>query len=167
MKTTRYLVLVLAVASAVPVFAQSESYLTLKDHFRGTKDVYSFKVSGFLCRAALSIAGEHDFREAIRDVSSVRLITIPRDNFGQQNLSVAGFRKYLASDHFESLLTVRDHGELVEFYLQAGSNHNDVYFVLIEKASEVTAIEIRGAIDLQKLKAIDDKNNLSYQHAND
>ena len=137
--------------------AQSDSFMTLKNHFEGEEDVYSFKVSGFLCRTVLWMAGEWEFRDAISEVTSIRLITIPGKNFTQQELSVSGFRMYLGEDHFESLASIKDHGDNVEIYLQQTRNRKDRYLVLVEEASEVTVIEIKGHIDIQKLKGKDTK----------
>jgi hypothetical protein len=66
-------------------------------------------------------------------------------------LSVNGFRKVLRDDKFVSLATVRDHGDHVEIYLQQNGNKPDRYFVLIDEPSEVTAIELKGEVDVNKL----------------
>jgi len=71
------------------------------------------------------MAGEWEFRDAISDVSSVRLINIPHPNFDAQNLSVRGFRGFLKKDNFESLATVKEKGEVVEIYLQQTGNRKN------------------------------------------
>jgi len=162
-KITTLLIALLVVTSTA--FAQSDSFQLLKDNFADGRDVHCLKVSGFLCKTVLWMAGESEVKEAITDLRSVRLITIPKDNFVERNLSVAGFRKKLSRDSFESLVSIKDHGDHVEIYLQQNGNMKDRYLVLVEDASDVTVIEIRGTIDIQKLKALEEKENnkVAYQ----
>jgi len=164
MKTIRVLVLFMLLSATS--FAQSDSFQTLKDKFSGTGEVYHFSVSGWLCRAALSLAGEYEFKDVIEDVNSIRIITIPKHNFQVRDLSVKGFRKVLENDQFQALATFKDHGDNVDVYLQENGNKRNRYFVLIEEPSEVTAVEIKGSIDLNKLNKLASKEegtSISYQ----
>ncbi len=136
----------LLIASA-SVFAQSESYLTLKDKFVGEEDVHYFSVSGFLARTVLLMADEHEFYQAVKDVKTIRLIVIPREAFKAQDVSVKGFKKVLLSDGFEELARVKDNGDDVTIYLQSSSKKKDRYFVLVEDNDEIVGIEIKGNID--------------------
>lgn len=133
--------------AATSVFAQTKSYQALEDKFKGQPDVHSFSFSGWMGRLVLNMAGEHEFRNAIKELNHVRLITIPRSEFASQNLSVNGFRKLLKHDSFEELALIRDHGEIVSIYLREGNNNKNHYFVLVEEEKEVVAIELKGYID--------------------
>jgi hypothetical protein len=144
-------------------FSQSKSFEALRDNFAGEEGVHHVRVSGVFCRAVLWMAGEWEFKEAISDVSSIRVINIPKQTFRVQKLSVSGFRTVLHDDHFESLATVKEPGEQVEVYLQEQGNHSNRYLVIVEEAEEVTVIEVKGYIDIQKLKDLEKKNSLSYQ----
>ena len=161
MKSLRIILLGAMAAVSAHSFAQSESFQTLKDNFAGQPEVHCFKVSGFLCRTVLWMAGEWEFREAISDVSSIRIMTIPKEAFASQQLSLGGFRRVLQKDRYESLATVRDNGERVEVYIQEAGNRNNRYLVLVEESDEVTVIEVKGSLDLQKLKEIDEKNSVA------
>jgi len=163
MKSSKLILTVTLIALSSAAFAQSRSFETLRDNFAGGEDVHCFQVSGFLCRAVLWMAGEWEFKEAISDVSSIRVITIPRQNFKSQELSVPGFKEYIRKDNFESLITVKEKGERVEIYIQQAGNRKDRYLILVEEADEVSVIEVRGHIDIQKLKDIEKDNSLSYQ----
>lgn len=161
MTKLKILFAILFVNIAFGLSAQSDSFLTLKDHFEGEEDVHSIKISGFLARTVLWVAGEWEFRDAISEVRNIRMINIPRKNFSQQELSVPGFRMFLEDDHFESLAKVKEKGSNVEIFLQKTRNREDRYLVLVEEDDEVTVIELKGRIDIQKLKS---KNTeLSYQ----
>lgn len=135
--------------------AQSKSYQTLKDRFKDQPDVHSFSFGGWLCRAALSIAVNDDeddvevrlLHKAMADINHVRFITIPKNEFKVQGLSVNGFRSYLKKDAFEELASVRDNGEVVTFYHKGDAARRNQYFVLIEDQHEVVAIEMKGYID--------------------
>lgn len=105
------------------------------------------------------MAGEWEFREAISGVNSIRLITIPMSNFADKELSVGGFKKYMVTDHFESLVTVKEDGESVEVYLQQSGKQRDRYLVLVQEREEMTVIEINGYIDIQKMREIARKND--------
>ena len=135
-------------------FGQSKSYEALQSHFKGKKDVHSFRLGGILCRAALSIATSNQplFREMVKDIDQVRFIVIPIEEFEKQNLSVNGFKSYLSKDSFETLATIREDGDRVSIFHRTDSNLKDRYFVLIEERREVVAIEMKGYIDPSVLK---------------
>lgn len=164
MKSRFYsLVIALVVVTAGSAYAQSKSFEVLKDHFKDTDDVHSVSVSGFFCRMVLWMADDEELKGAIKELNHIRIITIPKINFKDQNLTVNGFRKVLQRDQFESLATVRDNGEHVEVYLQQSGNKSNRYFVLVENDTEVTAIELKGEIDIAKLNAMK-KKEVVYQN---
>jgi len=149
MKSIRiFLLLLIAVGS---VSAQSNSYQILKDNFIGQPDVHSFSVSGWVGRVILNMAGEYEFKEAIKELKHVRFITIPRAEFEARKLTVKGFKNVLKQDSFQELAFIRDNGEEVSIYLKEGNNHKNHYFVLVEDEREVVAIELKGYIDLEQL----------------
>lgn len=148
MKAFKIFVLILVVGSA---HAQSKSYQTLKENFINQPDVHSFSVSGWMGRVILNLAGEYEFKEAIKDLKHVRVITIPRSEFKARNLTVKGFKNLLKQDSFQELAFIRDNGEEVSIYLKEGNNNKNQYFVLVEEEQEVVAIEMKGYIDLQQL----------------
>lgn len=148
MKAINILILLLVVGTAQ---AQSMSYQTLKDNFIDQPDVHSFSVSGWMGRAVLNLAGEYEFKEAIKELRHVRFITIPKSEFLARNLTIKGFKSVLKQDSFQELAFIRDNGEEVSIYLREGNNNKNHYFVLVEEELEVVAIEMKGYIDLQKL----------------
>lgn len=140
------------VAISYGASAQSRSYQALKNNFKGQPDVHSFSVNGWLGRMILNVAGEHEFREAIKELNHVRLMVIPHAQFVNHNLSVKGFKTLLNKDQFEELAEVRDKGELVSVYMQEGKEKtNNRYMILIEGSSDVVAIELTGYMDASKL----------------
>ncbi|MDZ7647219.1 MAG: DUF4252 domain-containing protein [Cytophagales bacterium] len=152
MKTLKVILFVFASMSVVS--AQTKSYQTLKSTFSDEPEVHSFSFSGWMGRLVLDMAGEYEFKNAIRDFNHVRFITIPRSEFDARNLSVSGFKKVLQQDSFEEIAFVRDRGEEVTIYLRETSNkenRKNVYFVLVEEEREVVAIELRGFLDTQLL----------------
>lgn len=150
MNAIKVLVLLLVTISAQ---AQSRSYQMLKDNFIDQPDVHSFSVSGWMGRAILSLAGEYEFKDAIRELKHVRLITIPRSEFENQSLTIKGFKRLLVQDSYQELAFIRDNGDDVSIYLKEGNNNKNHYFVLVEEDQEVIAIEMKGYIDLQKLNS--------------
>jgi hypothetical protein len=154
MKTIKVILFVFA--SVTLAGAQSNSYQTLKDTFSDEPEVYSFSFSGWMGRLVLDMVGEPEFKNAIKDLNHVRLITIPRSEFNARNLSVNGFKKVLQQDSFEEIAYIRDRGEEVTIYLRETGNHQNrknVYFVLVEEEREVVAIELKGLVDLQLLNS--------------
>lgn len=148
-----YIVFIALVLSVTSSLAQSKSYLALKEKFKTEPDVHSFSFSGWMGRLILNMAGEHEFRNAIKDLNHMRLITIPRLAFSAQQVTVKGFKKLLKQDSFEELAFIRDNGEEVSIYLREGNNHKNHYFVLIEEEREVVAIELKGYLDPKLLNA--------------
>jgi len=140
-------VFIVALLLTTSSFAQRNSFDTLKDKFKGQPDVYSFSLSGWMGRLVLNMAGEYEFRNAIKDLKHMRIITIPRSEFSAQNVSVRGFKKVLKQDSFEELALIREDGEEVSVYLREGNNNKNHYFVLVEETDEVVAIELKGYLD--------------------
>lgn len=146
-----YILLALA-ASTIFAYAQSDSYITLKDTFKGGRDVHHFSVSGGLCRLILAMADEHEYRDAIMDVSSVKFIVIPKAEFYSRKVSVQGFKQILSQDNFHQLANFRDHGDDVTFFIQENNRKNkNHYFILVEENNEIVGIEIKGYVDPDKL----------------
>jgi len=135
------------VITTASTFAQSNSYETLKDKFKNQPDVHSFSLSGWMGRMVLNMAGEHEFRNAIKDLQHMRIITIPRSAFLNEQVTVRGFKKVLKQDSFEELAFVREQGEEVSIYLREGNNNKNHYFVLVEEEQEVVALELKGYLD--------------------
>jgi hypothetical protein len=149
---SRCLLAIALFAISSSVLAQSRSYSALKDNFKGQPDVHSFSVTGWFGRMILNMAGELEVRDAIKELKQVRLITIPKQEFSNRNLSVAGFKSLMKQDGFEDLAQITDRGELVSVFIQEGkSKSHNRYLVLVEEESEIVAIELTGYLDPSKL----------------
>lgn len=127
--------------------SQQNGFQTLKNKFKGEENVVTLSSSGCMIRTILLLAGEHDFKKAIKDVDRLRLITIPKSEFEDQRVSVNGFKKVLSKNDYEMLGSTIDHGDQVTLYLQSGEKHQEHYLLLVENSDEVIAIEINGEID--------------------
>jgi hypothetical protein len=143
--------LVFALFMAISAKAQSDSYQTLKDTFKGGDDVFSISVNGMLCRTALRLADEHEFCDAITDIKNIRVIVIPTTEFRRKDLSVAGFKKILKEDSFSELATVRDSGDDVYVFLQENGKNDDRYFFLIDEGDEVIGVEMKGSVNMNAI----------------
>jgi hypothetical protein len=161
MKKTAPLLFATLLISSSFVYCQSNSYQTLKENFIDRPDVHSFGVSGFFCRMVLGVAGEWEFKEAIKDVQHLRIITMPTQEFVAQGLSVNGYKKLLRKDSFEELASVRDKGDDVTFYLQSTGKKNR-YMVVIQEPDEVVVIEMKGYVDINLL--LEKEKSLSFQN---
>lgn len=152
MKTATILLAFLLAAPSLSR-AQSRSFLTLKNKFASAEDVFSFRASGFLSRSLLRLAGEREFRKAIRKMRNISVLTIPTAAFAAERVSVNGFRNIVLNDGFEQLALVREAGNEVNVYLQPvkGPKINR-YLILIQDEGQVTAVEIKGYIDPGRLK---------------
>jgi hypothetical protein len=103
--------------------------------------------------------GEPDWREDFGQVRNVRIINIPQQAFKNRHLSATGFKKVLAQDKFQEMAAVREDGDHVTVYMKDGKRAN-IYFVLVESADEVTAVEIKGYLDPKKL--IEDRHKQKF-----
>ena len=157
MKKISFTILFVGVASLA--FCQSKSYQALQDHFADKEDVHTFSLSGFFCRAALSIAlpEEKMLRAMAKDIRHIRLMVIPKEAFRKQDLTVNGFKNLLTRDSFESVASIRDHGDHVTIFHRPDGNQKDRYFVLVEEPNEVVAIEMKGTIDPSLFKNEDNR----------
>ncbi len=157
MRTPVFLILLLFAASSLSN-AQSRSFKTLRDKFSSSEDVFSFRTSGFLSRTLLSLAGEHGLKDAIREVKSIRLLSIPNAAFAAQQVSLRGFKNIVRKDGFEELAVIRKEGNEVNVYHQPDQNSNtNLYLILMQDGEHVTALEIKGYINPEILNRKEDK----------
>lgn len=151
---------VILIISATALSAQSDTFITLRDKFRGQENVLTFSTSGVFARALLFFAGEHDFREAIARVQSISMITVPKKAFEEANVSVGGLKKLARKESFEEMIRIQDHGDDVTVFVREGKhNRSNRYFILIDDSYELVAIEIKGYIDPECLNR---NSQLSY-----
>lgn len=127
--------------------AQSKSFQIFKEKFSGGKDVCSFSINGLFARTVLRMAGEHEFNNAIRNIRSVNLITVPKAEFQSEGVTLSGFKKILQEDSFEELVRVKDQEEEVTLYLKSTQNRDDRYIILVEESDEVIVVEFKGYVD--------------------
>lgn len=152
MKSLLFILVALSIGGLSESHGQSQSFQTLKNKFSSADDVYSFKIQGFLARTVLRLAGEHEFKKAVRSVRSIRIITIPKTAFMEKSVTVSGFKKVMASDSFQALMTVREGAEEMGIYVQSSNKRSlNRYLILIENLDEVVAVELKGYIDLNQL----------------
>jgi len=131
-----------------PVAAQSESFQTFRDKFDGEDDVHYFKVSGFVVRSVLTMAGEPEAKDAVRGIHKVRLAVVPRGAFEAQDVTVAGFRRVLEQDSFDEMMDFREDGDHVTVYSNSPTHRSEqCYLMLVEADDEIVLIEISGFIN--------------------
>ena len=151
MKTSYFKITLLFLFAASAALAQSNSYQTLRNKFSGSEDVHSFSLNGFFARTVLRMTGEYEFKSAIKEVNSIRLMTIPYSEFKDRGVSLSGYKKLLERDAYEQLAHIRDHGDDITFYVQSTKKQDNRYMVLVEESDEVVVIEMRGYIDPEVL----------------
>lgn len=142
-------------------FSQSKSYSTLKHKFSGAENVTSVKISGLILKTALWIAGENDWSDDYGRVKSLRVMSIPQGEFRERNLSANGFKKVLVKDNFEEIASTFDNGERLTIYLREHKNASNLYFLVVESDKEVTAIEIKGYLNPQRIIEDHQKKHLN------
>jgi hypothetical protein len=139
------------VVLTISASAQSDSFLTFKQKLHGADELVSVSVNGFWLRTAIWIANEdEDLRGSLDGIQGVRFVHVPARELSSRNLKVKGFEKLLIRDGFEEVLRASDDGDKVAVFMQEGK-HENLYFLLIEGDNEVTAIEINGYIDAEKI----------------
>lgn len=145
--TSLALIAIIQVA-ALPVIAQSESFHTFRTKFQGEENVHYFKVSGFIVRSVLAMAGEDDARDAVRGIDRVRLAVVPRAAFEAQKVTVGGFRRVLEQESFDEMMSFREDGDHVTVFRNSPRHSDDqCYMMLVESDQEIVLIEITGSVD--------------------
>ena len=97
-------------------YSQSDSFLTLKERFAYDHDVYSFSTSTFLGGAIIKLAGEHEFYDAVKRVKRISFITIPRESFRREEVTLSGFKKVMRKDSFQELARMKENGDVNVLY---------------------------------------------------
>lgn len=136
------------------LLAQTSGMRTLKDRFKGEENVHSFKLGGIMARVVFKlVADDEEIKDAIQDIRSVDVISIPKEAFAEQHVSVKGYKKFLEEKGFVSLMDVRDKGDHISIYLAPESGKFERYLIVADEDAEVTVIELKGHIDPSKLSA--------------
>lgn len=144
--------LLLLLTVSIGVQAQYSGIRPLKDRFKGEEDVHSFKLGGFMARVIFSmVIEEEDYQDAIKEIRSIDFITIPKQAFEDQHVSVAGYKKFLEEKGFANLMDVRDNGDHVTIYMAPETGRHERYLIVADEGSDVTVIEMKGHIDPSKL----------------
>jgi hypothetical protein len=128
-------------------FSQSDSFIALKEKFAHHHNVFSFNTNSFWAGTIFWLAGEHEFYDAIERVKRISVITIPRDAFRAEDVSVTGFKKVMIQDSFYELARVKEHGDEITFYMKSTGSRDNRYMILVEDSENVTALELTGYID--------------------
>jgi len=81
--------IILSFVITTSVSAQSRSFETFKEKFSDSEDAYSFSTNGFFARTVLWLAGEHEFNKAIESIKSISLVTVPKDAFRSERVTVS------------------------------------------------------------------------------
>ncbi len=149
---SKHSITVLLVLIASVAFGQSKSFETLQGHFKGEDDVHSFTVGGFLVNLVLKFADDDDVDlSAIKNIGTIRLITIPKHHFANNKLSVEGYKRFIQKeDAYEELIHVSEQGERVTLFMKPLKKDENRYMLLIDEGSDFTAIEFRGYVDLNQ-----------------
>jgi hypothetical protein len=145
---------------SLSAFSQSAGMHAMKQRFKGADDVHHFKVGGALARMAFKFIDDEEFKEAVRDVKSVEFITIPREQFKREGVTIRGYQNFLKENHFDELMHVRDNSDNVSVYLAPESTGKyDRYLILVDNDREVVLIELKGRIDPTKLSGAKNRTN--------
>jgi hypothetical protein len=151
MKTT-LLLIAFAITGVSHAIAQSKSFQALAHKFSSTDDVHTFTTSGFLARTVLWLAGENEFKKAIKEVRKIRVMSIPLSAFADHHVSVEGFKEVLLKDQYSQLAQIRENSEEVTVYIQSAKTSSlNRYLILIHNPEEVVAVELKGYIDADVL----------------
>jgi hypothetical protein len=128
--------------------AQSESFTALKSKFKGSENVFCFgSGGGLLARAALWASGETEINDAIKRIHNIQLMVVSKDAFREKRVTVAGYKRVLAKDHYSELLHAKDGGDDVTVYIKPAGSRNNLYMILVEEPDEVVAIHFEGYVD--------------------
>jgi Domain of unknown function (DUF4252) len=132
-------------------FSQSNGMHVLKNRFKGESNVHHFHIDGLLAKAAFKLAGDYEYKDAIKEVKSIEFITIPQEVFQSQHVTVKGYKNFLIENNFSELIEVKDNGELVTIYIAPNTGKHERYLIVVDGRSEVVVIEMKGYIDTSKL----------------
>ena len=143
-----FLLLSLTIAASLS-YGQSNSYKMLRNQFEDSPEVRSYKLRGFLCKIIVKIVedDDQDLAAALKEVRHVRFMTIPKEEFAVQKVTVNGFKARLPKDNFELMADIRDSDGGIAFFHRQEKKNKNRYFVILEDTHEVIAIEMKGYID--------------------
>jgi hypothetical protein len=100
-----------------------------------------------LARAALWASGETEINDAIKRIHNIQLMVVSKDAFREKRVTVAGYKRVLAKDHYSELLHAKDGGDDVTVYIKPAGSRNNLYMILVEEPDEVVAIHFEGYVD--------------------
>ncbi len=146
------LLLLIVLTAPLSVYAQSDVFQTFRKKFRGEEGAHYLNVSGFVVRTMLAIADEDEARRAMKDISRIHLMVVPREAFSTKRVTVAGFKRVMQDNHFEHVLDAKDGSDKVAIYSYTPSRREDQsHLMVIESDDNVLLIEFSGFVDEQYL----------------
>jgi hypothetical protein len=127
--------------------AQSNSFNMFREKFQGGEDVHHFAINGFFTRMIFRLATEDEWKDAVKEVKNIRIVTVPKAAFEKEKVTVEGFKYELRKDAFEELAHAREKGKNITLYIQSTLKNDNRYMVLIDEPYVVTLVEFKGKVD--------------------
>jgi hypothetical protein len=66
--------------------------------------------------------GNTNSYDAVKRVKRISVITIPRESFKREEVSVSGFKKIMRKDSFQELARMKEDGDVITFYMKVNRN---------------------------------------------
>ena len=144
--------------------ATSKTFIQELKHAVGTSPEVSINLGSWLFNTMLSFSNDEDVQEAKvlmqgLDKIKVTVFDISKANNLKKVSSVVKSKiKKLSNSGYETLVTVKDEGDLVYIVAKVnGQLLQDAMIIALEENDELVVISLQGEVDLEQLAKISDE----------
>ena len=144
--------------------ATSKTFIQELKHAVGTNPEVSINLGSWLFNTMLSFSNDEDVQEAKAlmqglDKIKVTVFDISKANNLKKVSSVVKSKiKKLSNSGYETLVTVKDEGDLVYIVAKVnGQLLQDAMIIALEENDELVVISLQGEVDLEQLAKISDE----------
>lgn len=146
----KLLILFIAVLFGKPVFAQTDVINTFFKQYENNDKFTLISISPKMFKMVSKIKWEDappEVRETISKLTSFRLLSTEEDGIKYYNDAA----KKLNLDSYEEIMTVRDDGENVRFFVKEASDIIHELVMLVGSKNEFVIMTLTGVIDLDNI----------------
>lgn len=135
--------------------AQSSTIDKLFDKFSGREDITEVNISAKMFALFGYIdSDDKEDQETLDALKGIKSLYLMSTENQEQSKEMRSTSKHIKKDKFESLMTIRDGDNDIEFLIQENNGNVSELIMLVDSDSNFTIMSLTGLIDLEKLSKL-------------
>lgn len=149
------LIIILTVLLGLSSFAQSNAINKLFSQYSGNDSISEINISSKMFALFGYIDAEtKEDQETLDAIKGIKNLCFMSTNSNKEAVSMRATAKKIEKSNFESLMTVKDGNDNIEFLIQEKDGIVSEFLMLIDSDTSFTVMSLTGLIDLEKLSKL-------------